>query len=152
MTTANDFSIFGSLESHRGRIEQTRENSGRLARSHGTWTTTGSGEMIVPDAFLFGVTFTQQPSVAYGCSMPEIEGESQELVAGSVPRANGGVHRWVRDRNGFYTGANVYFTVDFGYGGVPKVYTIVHSLVFTAVALKDLGKGILENMGTDAPA
>lgn len=140
----SDFGIFGGLEQHRGRLEQTKENSARLARSHGTWESVGSGELIVPDAFVFGITFIEEPSVEYGASLPDIDGQSQEMLPGSVPRCSGGVYRWVRDSNGFYTGANVFFCVDFGYGGTPQTYTVHHSQVFTGLALKDLPRSILQ--------
>lgn len=145
----SDFSLYAAQEQRRGYLEQTRENSGRLARTHGTWRSTGSGELIVPEAFSFGVTFVEEPSVAYGYSLPEVDGQAQLLTAGSVPRCGGGVYRWVRDRRGFYTGCNVAFTVDFGYGGVPKTYEVVHSMVFEALALKDLPRGIIEGLGVN---
>lgn len=130
-----------AIEQHRGRVEQTRENSARYAQSYATYTTTGVGEHQFDEPNLFGCTFTDQPIVAYGFSLDG----SQYVEGVPLPRCVGGVREWVRDARGFYVGAYVYLAVDTlpTDQEVPE-YVIDHDFTFTAVALKDLPEHLLE--------
>lgn len=99
--------IVQALEAHRGRVDQTRENSARYAQSFATYTTTGDGQFLIEDAHMFGCKFTQQPIIAYGYSL-----DDEQLVSDRLPRCNGGVRSWIRDKAGLYTGAYVFLLVD----------------------------------------
>lgn len=148
----NDLDAYGALNRARARLDATRENAGRLARSHGTWTTTGSGALVIGKAYRFNVTFVEEPSVEYGMSMPMLPTDGtatpvpQRLEDGSVPRCTGGVYQFVTGPGGLYYGAHVFFCVDFGNGGTPVNYTIHHSLTFTGLAIKDLPNAVVEQL------
>lgn len=98
-----------AMEAHRGRIEQVRENSARLAQSYATYATTGDGEFLIELPNLFGCTFTERPVVAYSYAL-----QADEIIAGSMPQSTGGIREWVQDARGFYTGAYVFFVINTG--------------------------------------
>lgn len=125
--------VVGALEQHRGRVEQVRENSARIAQSFATYTTTGVGEFEIEEPHTFGCTFSEQPIVAYGSSL-----NGEQLVPGQFPRIFGSVREWITDTRGFYIGAYVFFVIDVPDAALAPEYVVDHDLTFTAVALKDL--------------
>lgn len=138
--------IVRALEQHRGRVEQTRENAARYAQSYATYTTTGVGEFRIEEINLFGCTFSEQPIVSYGFSLPtdELDDLPQVMVTGALPRCSGGVQAWFRDDNEFYVGALVYVTVDLpATAPSTPLWIIDHDFTFTAIAMKDLPAHLL---------
>lgn len=152
--------MVAATEAHRAKVEQTRENSARLAQAYITITTTGDGEFQIPDAALFGCTFTEQPIVATGFSL-----DGLQLAEGHFPRCHAFVRSWVQDDRGFYLGAFIALVVETSLivAGAPDpaptadsnantgvvdpiipVYVIDHDLTFTGIALKDLPDYLLD--------
>lgn len=106
--------VVDALEAHRGRVEQTRENTARLAQAFATYNTTGDGEFLLEEPYRFGCTFTERPIVSYGYAIDTSTQTSmeEEVILGRMPRAIGGVRKWIKDDRDFYIGAYVFFTVD----------------------------------------
>lgn len=142
-------SPFGDLEQRRARLEAQKENTARLAKSYATWTTKGIGEIIVPKAFAFDVTFVEEPAFTSGMALAE----DQDLVKLHFPRAHAGVYDWVTipspsGEKDYYKGAFIFFVVDtIGPGqitGTEPQYEINHHLVWEGLALKDLPAHLLD--------
>lgn len=132
--------IFGHLESHRAKIEQTRENGARLARAYAKYETNGWGEVLVKQAFDFGCTFLKEPSFTSGIIM------RGPLTIGRFPRVTAGVFGWKYDMRGYFTGAYVFFVVETaGFqannGVLPNQedpnYKIAHHMTFEGISFKD---------------
>lgn len=135
--------IVEGMERHRARIEQTRENSTRLAQAYATFDSSGTGEYRAPQVIEFGCTFLDRPVVTYGFSL-----DGDELVANRFPRCTGGVYRWVRDKDGRYVGAYALVVVDGGDTSITVAqdppYNLTHDFVFTGIAMKNLPTHLLE--------
>ena len=137
--------IIDGLERHRARIEQTRENSTRLAQAYATFDSTGSGEFQAPEMIDFGCTFVDRPVVGYGFSL-----DGDTLVPDRYPRSSGAVYKWQRDTGGRYIGAYAMVVVDAGAGGgfgvaaAEPTYELTHDFVFTGIAMKNLPTHLLE--------
>jgi hypothetical protein len=121
---------------------QTAENSSRLAFAWGTFTSTGWGELAYPEPVDFGLTFVEEPIVAYGFAL--VGGD--KLVDNRFPRAQGGVYEWRIDGRGFYIGAHVFACVETvsalitaPYGDPDPNYELKHHFTFSGIALKDIG-------------
>ena len=95
-----------AAELHRGRLEQTRENSARYAQAMASISTVGDGRFIIDEPTIFDTVFLERPIVSYGSVM-----DPRQLVDYAMPRAHGGVRDWVRNERGHYIGAYVYLTV-----------------------------------------
>ena len=144
----------------------TAENSARYASSFVTFTTTGWGEFQSPDPQLFTTTFIKPPSISHSFYI-----DGDDLVDGRFPRVSAGVHRWVQNERGFYTGAYLVFVVETmgiqeqrtyvlptavdGNVGVVNVpvpavadpdYKLVHTFTFTGIAMKDLPSSALADL------
>ena len=119
-------------------VSQHRENSARQAFAWGQFDSTGWGQLAYPDVLNFGLTFIDEPIVSYGFSVEEDEALDR------LPLSTGGVFKWRRDGRGYYTGAHVYVVVDQfvqpsetpDYSQLP---TLIHSFLFTGIAIKDIG-------------
>lgn len=125
---------------------QVAENSARGAWAWGTAHSKGWGEILIEDPIEFGITFVQEPVVAYGFALDD----EDQLVDGRFPRCNGGVVRWMRNAQDFYIGAWAFVTVstadpllaaqsldvptDFA---LNPNYDITHSFTFSGLAIKD---------------
>ena len=156
---------FRALEQRRAEIAKTNENSARYASSFVTFKTHGWGEFVSPDAQRFTTTFTRQPSVSHGLAL-----DGDTLVDGRFPRVTAGVHKWLRDSDGHYTGAWLFFVVEtmgmqfqrtyslgqsdgtsVGLVNVPvpipddPMYDLVHSFTFTGIAMKAVPAHLLED-------
>jgi len=156
---------FHALEQRRGMLEATRENSARYASAYVSFSTTGWGEFLAPDVQYFTTTFVKRPSVAHAIS---IDGDT--LVDGRFPRVTAGVHKWLTNEQGFYTGAWLFFVVEtvglqsqglyvmptdsdglIGTVNMPVPippdpdYTIIHDFTFTGVAMKAIPAHLLED-------
>jgi hypothetical protein len=141
--------VIGQTESRRAQIEAQKENTARRAKAYATWTTKGIGEILVPKAFYFGVTFIEEPTFVSGMALAE----GSELVAGHFPRAACGVYEWVKQpapkgTKELFVGAFVFFVVDtVGPGqvlGSEPQYEIHHHLVWEGLAMKDLPAHLLD--------
>lgn len=149
----NDYDVFFAQEMHRSRVAQTKENTARAARSYAFYTTTGTGEIQVPDVFRFNCTFVKEPGFLNGVSLEEetVAGDdAPDLVLTHYPRVTAGVYRWQRNVKGFYTGAWLFFVVDSTapYSTLltsePK-YVLKHTIAFEGLALKDLPDYLLDD-------
>lgn len=151
-------SVFVAQEQRRGLLATVSENSARYASSFITFHTHGWGEFQSPNVQYFDTTFMQVPSISHSFY---IDGDA--LVDGRFPRVTAGVHRWVQNERGHYTGAYLFFVVETmgpqsqaiyvlptaADGNVAlyaaKVpvppdpqYDLIHSFVFTGIAMKTL--------------
>ena len=123
----------------RGRIEQVKENSGRLAKVFAHYTTTGWGEIAVPEVIEFDCTFLTEPTFTSGIALAD----RIELLPNRFPRVTAGVYRWRKNAKQQWTGAWVFFCVDTFSAAVPTSsldpnYVLHHHLSFEAVAYKDV--------------
>lgn len=157
---------FEAMEQRRHQLMTNAENSARYASSFITYKTTGWGEFLCDEAEYFTTTFVKQPSVSHSFSM-----DGDTLIEGRYPRVTAGVHKWLQDSDGFYTGAWLFFVVEtVGVQGrdtyvLPTAadgsvvglvtapvpipadpnYEIIHSFTFTGVAMKAMPAHILED-------
>jgi hypothetical protein len=138
-----------SIRQHEADDRRHLENSARIASAYGFFSTTGWGEFAFEDCHIFGLTFIEEPSVAYGYSL---DGDS--LVDLRFPRAWGMVYRWKQDQRGYYVGAWVAIVVDTlspaTIADVPEDdpgYSLDHSFTFAGIALKDLPTHVLDYPG-----
>lgn len=157
---------FASLERRRADVNRHTENTARYASSYVSFKTTGWGEFLSPTAEYFTTTFTKRPSVSHSLSL---DGDS--LVEGRYPRVTAGVHQWLQNERGFYTGAWLFFVVEtvglqslrtyvlptseserVGLASVPVPipadpnYEIIHDFTFTGIAMKAIPSYVLEKM------
>lgn len=142
--------VVKALQRQRSQAEQTAENTARTAWSWGSFDTTGSGEIVLATPQAFTCTFIYEPDIAHGFSIDP----STPPKAGRFPRVSAGVSGWVKNSQGFFTGAYVFFAIDTSgpdvdpgpstTGGVnslndpPPSYLLHHTFTFSGVALKDL--------------
>jgi hypothetical protein len=140
------FNPWGHIVRREGEGRQHLENTARLAEAYGFFETTGWGEFAVEACHKFGLTFVEEPVVAYGYSIDE-----DELIELRYPRSFGFVYRWKQDTRGYYVGAWVAFVVDTLspalIAGVPTedpMYNLHHTFTFSGVALKDLPTDVLD--------
>lgn len=132
MASTDIFSAFIERERFRRTVD---ENSAKVAIYSNEVTTSGWGEIDLEDCIVFDSTFIERPTVSYGCAVDEVE-----LIDNEYPRPFGFVRDWKQDQNGFYRGAWVTVVVD-GPPYLPPVssgYDLVHSFVFTGIALKPI--------------
>lgn len=155
---------FEALETRRAQIHRDAENSARYATSYVSYKTTGWGEFVSADCQYFTTTFVKRPSVAHSLSL-----DGDTLVTGRFPRVTAGVHKWLQDRDGFYTGAWLFFVVETigmqaqrtyvlptsetASTGVVAIdvplaadpnYELLHDFTFTGVAMKSIPAHLLE--------
>lgn len=156
---------FQAQEQRRGFLEATRENSARYASAYVSFATKGWGEFVSPTAQYFTTTFVKRPSVAHSFS---VDGDT--LVDGRFPRVTAGVHKWLQNEQGFYTGAWLFFVIEtmgmqfaptyamptdadglVGTVAVPLPippdpdYDLIHDFTFTGVAMKAIPAYLLED-------
>lgn len=156
--------LVDALEAHRGKVEQTRENTARLAQAFASYETTGDGEIILNEPYLFGCTFIERPTTSYGFALNEAANAAGiDVQFGKLPQASGGVREWVKDGRGYYTGCYVFFSVrtqaitrttpvDPDEDPAPVVdptaatpnYVIDHDFMFSGIAIKDVPAYLLE--------
>jgi hypothetical protein len=128
------------------------ENSSRLCHTYATVHTQGWGHYQFPEPFYFDATYLTRPFVHYGYTM-----DGDVINAGGVPRCTGGVHRWVTNSKGLFTGAFVMTTVDLApwyvpdgsddedANGMPPSYSIDHFFYFAGTGSKNLPYTALES-------
>ena len=147
--------VLTPLEQRRAHIEQTRENSARLARAYATHRTTGWGEILVDTPVQFGCTFLKPPAVTSGMVLISSQtGNEAEPVTNRFPRVNAGVWKWQQDVHDYYTGAYLFFVVEtvgfqmtggyFPYTSSDPGYVIDHHLLFEGVSYKDFNVALLD--------
>lgn len=155
---------FEALQQQRAQVYRDAENAARYASSFVSFKTHGWGEFLSPEAQYFTTTFVKRPSVAHSFSL-----DGDELVEGRFPRVTAGVHKWLQDEQGFYTGAWLFFVIEtmglefqrtlilpqsesdsVGVATVPypvvpdPMYDIEHDFTFTGIAMKAIPAHLLE--------
>ena len=142
--------LLDDIDRRREASLNDRENSARLAQAYCVFVTTGQGSIQYEERVDFGLTFIEQPVVAYGSYFDldelanELDVEDTDTVP--LPSLTGLVLEWDQDDRGFYVGcwvgARVYFAPDAGVGMavVPAEATpeIKHHFTFSAIAMKDI--------------
>lgn len=128
----------------RGWRQQVEDNSGKFAQAYGFFTSTGAGQVVMEDVIDFGAIFIEPPTVAHGYALTDV---SVQLVDGSFPKAWGGIHEWVRDKDDFYIGAYAFLVVEtispYSYATDPG-YELDHFFTFSGIALKKLPPELFE--------
>jgi len=142
MGTLDNNSAWQQLQGHREYLRSNAENQTRGAYAYGKFKSTGWGEIAFDKAFMFGLTFLDEPFVQYGFSLNE---EDTPLVDTRFPRVSGGVCRWVQDKRGYYVGAFCFCTVDtrsfmISTSEEEPNYSIDHYFTFNGLAKKDLSE------------
>jgi hypothetical protein len=155
---ARDLDLLHNLERHRERVERTRENTARLAKSYLKWQTRGWGEFLNDGVMDFGLTFTEEPSFTFGYKLNQ-DGSNPDIADDRFPRGFAFVYDYrivhpLGDESvTYYTGAWCGFVLEtvgyqFSFGAFPTAgdpqYVIDWSLQFEGVALKDLPVHLLE--------
>lgn len=136
---------FQASELRRGKLDAIRENTSRLAVCQLSFSTHGWGEFKMPTAAYFTSTFIKRPLIASSVSL-----DGDKLIATRFPRVTAGVHRWIRDVKGFYTGAWVFFVVDTQSSFIATTvatdpgYDLIHDMQFTGIAIKALPSHLLD--------
>jgi hypothetical protein len=129
--------FFVESERRRQKVDQTKENSARLARCAVTYTTVGYGVVVLPQSLDFDVTFLTEPGVTTGVALAS----GERLRMDEIPRVCAGVYSWTTSPKGFYVGAHLWFVVEQAGVGMllpGRGYTLHHHLVFDGIAIKDL--------------
>lgn len=133
-------SLFHQQLNRQGYVDSVRENSGRHAVSYGSFTTTGSGEIVNPDPLVFNVPFVHMPAVSYSYYI-----DDEDLIDTRWPRCWGGVLGWEVSDNedvDLYLAATAFVVVETTtFEQVTDItdeinYTIRHFFTFNGVALK----------------
>jgi hypothetical protein len=120
-------------------IKSLQDAKARGASSLYTFATTGTGTVVPSSPFDFGISFLHEPAVLSGVSVTRAPATGWQL-----PRASAGVTRWVRNSQGLYTGAYLYFAVDCppvddnNVPALPANPACVHHLVFEATGFTDM--------------
>lgn len=155
----SDANVQLALERRREYLDRMRENAGRLAKAHVTWTTSGWGEFTTDKPLDFGTTFLQQPCYTHGFAIAEDKADGSaapDLISGRFPLAQAFVYKWRQDSDDNYTGAWIGFTVqtlmwELSQGTYPvgepiePNYTLIHHMHFEGIAIKDLPGYLLDD-------
>lgn len=134
--------LIDDLDKRRGQVEETKENSARLAHAYGQVFTTGQGTIIFPDMLDFETTFIERPYVGHS-SVIDVEALTDVLQLGDFPImfpvVAGFVTEWQQDERDMYTGAWVGIRVNFPAEDLidpTAPVQIEHHFTFSAIALK----------------
>lgn len=137
--------LLDDLDARRERQLNDKENSARLAQAYATFETNGQGTIQYEHRVDFGLTFVEEPVVAYG-SVTDVDELADQIGledsdAATLPITAGFVLNWDRDERDFYVGCwvgvRVYYPPE---DAIPFVAqpTIDHHFTFSAVAMKDI--------------
>ncbi len=150
----NNQSLFGLLNLHTeaantddtSRRETTTENSARPAVVEYTYFSFRTGQVRVKAPLDFGVRFMHEPSFSFGSAVKK----HPDPTHWHDPRGSTGIRSWIRDKNGFWTGANIWLRVDIeailaASGAEPPEVHVLHYLRFHGVAFKNVPTSQLEN-------
>lgn len=156
----SDLDIWEGIEKARSTRERHQGNQARRAVTLHTYRTTGWGEFVEPTVVPFSTTYLEKPNMVKGFELADEDADgniiNQDLTIGRFPRCDAFVYKWRRDDNGNYTGAWMGFTVDtvgiMAYiPGADYIindpgYVIDHHLHFTGIAVKSLGRSVMEQL------
>lgn len=136
------FEVLLAQDTTTARRETQAANSARLALYRHTHASSGVGTVQVPTAIDFDVTFLERPHFTQGAVVKV----SPDLAIWNLPIGTAGLWQWKRNTKGYYIGAYVYLDVrmETRNGDVldyPHV-EMLHDLLFSGVAYKDLGDAI----------
>lgn len=133
---------FDALERRRAEISRHRENSARRAEVSAKFETVGAGAKEFEDRIDFGLTYTEEPHVAYGSALDlDHLAELLDLAPGTdppLPLCSGMVTDWDRDDRDFYVGAWVAVRVFFPEAVTVDELVMSHYFTFSAIAIKDI--------------
>lgn len=156
--------LLEDLDYRRETANRHRQNSARLAHAYARATSTGQGSFEFDQRVDFGLTFIEEPVIAYGCSvdadtLADLQG-LQEGQTPILPTCTGYVTEWDTDDRDFYVGCWIGVRVHFPRedfppteipegvislaGYMPEVNetmnqaVIRHFYTFSAVAMKDV--------------
>lgn len=128
------------------KMERSRnaENKGRRAGVYAKYSTTGQGVVEFAARVDFGLTYVEEPFMAYGAKvdMDDVRdalGLDDDQSPSALPISSGLVTDWDLDERGHYTGAWVAVTVYYP-PSLPASAPIdmEHFFSFEAVALKNI--------------
>lgn len=105
------------------------DNNGAQQQSAGTtFATTGNGTFNMPDAFMFGYSFINQPTMTYGCELDNYDPDSDIAII-----SQGYTWGWIQDDQNLYVGAYIGVRIFDG----PATALATHHFHFRELALKD---------------
>lgn len=130
------------LEDRRADIERHRENSARQAQAFAKFESIGVGSMEYEERVDFGLTFIEEPFVAFSSAL-DLDDVAEVLdlnpeVQTPIPLVSGMVTEWDRDDRDFYVGAWVAVQVYFLGGEDVGELAMTHYFTFQAIAMKDV--------------
>lgn len=136
------FEILLAQDSTTSRREAQQQNSARLAFFRHTHGTNGVGPVRMEEPILFDIPFLERPSFTQGALVKA----APDVNIWHMPVGTAGVWQWRRNIKGHYLGAFMYFEVrmETRSGAVlnyPPV-EMLHDLVFTGIAYKNLGDAV----------
>lgn len=137
--------LMDDLDKRREDFNRNQENSSRLAHAYANFDTSGQGSMEFEDRVDFGLTFIEEPFVAYGgfCNSDAL-GELQGLGPGespAFPLSSGFVTEWDQDERGFYIGCWIAASVMFAPLDLIVAdlnVTLTHYFTFSGIGIKDV--------------
>lgn len=135
--------MFDEIERRAAEQARHRENHGRLASVHASFTTTGQGTVQFEKRINFGLTYIHRPYMAYG-TLIDPEAIQDALGLGpndpvSFPQATGYVCEWDIDDRDRYVGAWCGVAVVLPVGMDPLApIELTHQFTFLATALKNV--------------
>jgi hypothetical protein len=124
------------------RREAQEQNSGRLALYRHTHATRGVGPVRLDEPILFDVPFLERPLFTQGAGVKV----APDMAVWHLPVGVAGIWQWRRNVKGHYIGAYLYFEVrmetrDGSVQNYPHV-EMIHDLMFSGIAYKDLGDAV----------
>lgn len=136
------FDILMAQDATTSRREAQRQNAARLAFFRHTHSTSGVGPARMEEPIRFDIPFLERPSFTQGALVLT----APDVNIWHMPVGIAGVWQWSRNIKGHYLGAFLYFEVrmETRSGAVldyPHV-EMLHDLVFTGIAYKDLGDAV----------
>lgn len=137
--------ILDEYESRRHESARHRENSARLAQAYAKFETSGQGTLEFDERVDFGLTFIEEPYMAYGsfCDTDALN-ELQGLEPGEsplLPNCTGYVTDWDLDERDFYVGCWIGVRVNFSPLDLmdpQMLINIKHFFTFSAIGIKDI--------------
>ena len=133
------FEILLAQDTQDSRLDAQRQNSARLALYRHTHASSGVGPVLLADPIIFDATFLERPHFTQGSAVKV----PPDLTVWNMPMGAAGVWQWERNLKGHYIGAYIHLEVrmETRTGEVldyPHV-EVLHDLLFSGVAYKDLG-------------
>lgn len=136
------FDVLLAQDEQTARRDAQQQNSARLAFYRHTHGSSGVGTARLQTPIVFEVPFLERPHFTQGALVKV----PPDLSVWNLPVGSAGVWQWQRSLKGYYTGAFIYVdvrleTLNGDILDYPHV-EMLHDLLFSGVAYKDLGDAV----------